>query len=379
MSKPKILFLVTEDWYFWSHRLPLARAARDSGYEVSVATRVDGFGERIRAEGFKLHPLLHLRRRSKNPLRELLALGELVRLYRRERPDLVHHVALKPVIYGSMAARLARIQSVVNAFAGLGFVFITPGLKAGILRRFVSLAYKISLSAPNMKVIFQNQDDIATFVENGLVSERDVVLIKSSGVDLSLFSPVPEPEGGLLVVLAGRMLWDKGVGEYVAAAASLRARGVKARFALVGDSDPANPASVPGRQLEEWRDSGAVEWWGRRTDMPEVLAQSHIACLPSYREGLPKFLVEAAARSRAIVATDVPGCREIVRHGENGFLVPARDPEALAEALGRLLEDSGLRGRMGARGRQIAAEYSVDKVTRQTLSVYGALRNAARP
>lgn len=371
--KPKLLFLVTEDWYFCSHRLPIARAARDAGYEVLVATRVDRHGGLIEREGFRLFPI-SLRRSNKNPVRELLAFLELVQLYRRERPALVHHVAFKPVILGSLAARLTGAPCVVNAVAGLGFAFIGAGVKAGILRRLVCLAYRAVLSAKNAKALFQNEEDRAAFISMGLVPPERTAVIRGSGVDLSLFKPSPTPKGDTVVVLAGRMLWDKGVGEFVAAAEKLRAQGVKARFVLLGNSDPDNLAAVPLEQLEKWKANGAVEWWGFRSDMPEVLAQAHIACLPSYREGLPKFLIEAAASARPIIAADVPGCREIVRDGENGLLVPARNADALAAALRALIENPERAEHLGARGRKMAeAEFSQECVVQQTLSLYARL------
>lgn len=373
VKKPKILFLITEDWYFWSHRLSLARAVRDVGYEVLVATRVRQYGELIRKEGFKVLPI-RLQRNSKNPLREIFAILELIIIYFKERPDLVHHVALKPVLYGSWVAKITRVPAVVNALAGLGFVFIAQGWKASIIRKCINVGYKIAFSSTNSKVIFQNPDDISTFLNAAVVASKNTKLIKGSGVDISFFSPASEPEGPPLVILASRMLWDKGVREYVEAAQILLDSGVVARFALVGASDQDNPAAVKRVELERWKNSGVVEWWGRCDDMSSIFGQSHVVCLPSYREGLPKVLIEAAACGRAIVTTDVPGCREIVRDGENGFLVPARDSKALANALKKLIENPTLRACMGRRGREIVVEeFSDKKVIEQTLSVYREL------
>lgn len=374
--KPKLLFLVTEDWYFCSHRLPIARAARDAGFTVLVATHVDRHGGLIENEGFRLFPI-SLRRANKNPFRELLSFLELVKIYSRERPALVHHVAFKPVVLGSLAARLTGVPSVVNAVAGLGFAFIGVGVKAALLRSFVSLAYRAAMAAKNSKALFQNEEDRAAFISRGLVAAGRTAVIKGSGVDLSLFTASPLPKGDPVIVLAGRMLWDKGVGEFVAAAEKLRSQGVNARFVLVGESDPDNLAAVPLKQLEKWKADGAVEWWGFRNDMPELLEQAHIACLPSYREGLPKFLIEAAASARPIVASDVPGCREIVRDGENGLLVPAKNADALAGALRALIENPERAESMGARGRKLAeAEFSQEWVVQQTLSLYADGRPA---
>lgn len=367
----KLLFLVTEDWYFCSHRLPPARAAKAAGYEVVVATRVNRHGGAIIAEGFRLVPI-GLRRRSRNPLRELAAIAEIVGIYLRERPDVVHHVALKPVLYGSIAARIARVPSVVNALAGLGFVFSSKTLMARLLRAFVVRVFRVLLNSGRGVLIVQNPDDMAMHVTGGMVAPERVRLIRSSGVDIERFAPTPEPVGTPVVMLPSRMLWGKGVGEFVESAQLLRARGVVARFVLVGDSDLENPAAIPVAQLESWRDSGVVEWWGRREDMPQVLAQASIVCLPSaYGEGVPKVLLEAAACGRALVATDAPGCREIVRHGENGLLVPLRDAMGLAQAIEKLLGDPGMRAAMGKRGRRLVeAEFSEGKVAEQTLAVY---------
>lgn len=368
--KPKLLFLVTEDWYFWSHRLPVARAARAQGFDVVIATHVQDHGELIRREGFKLIPI-RLRRRSKNPLQELLSLMELIRIYRREQPHIVHHVAMKPVLYGSISARLTGIPSIVNALAGLGYVFISTEKLAVLLRPVIKPLLRIILNVPGGRLILQNPDDCALFVEKGLSKKDQIIMIRGSGVDTEQFVPRPEREGIPVVMLVSRMLWDKGVGEFVHAAKDLRARDIRARFVLVGRTDTDNPASIPVPILKEWHDSGVIEWWGNREDMPEVFSQAHIVVLPSYREGLPKVLLEAAACGRPLVATDVPGCREVVRNGDNGFLVPLRDAGALADSLLCLITDSNLRQKMGARGRQIVLQnFSEEMVVSGTMAVY---------
>jgi glycosyltransferase involved in cell wall biosynthesis len=372
--RKKILFLVTEDWYFWSHRLPLAREAQRSGYSVIVATRVQEHGQRILAEGFKLISIRMLRRNN-NPFKELYSLFELIRIYRNERPGIVHHVAVKPVVYGSLAARFARVPRVVNAIAGMGYVFSSDTVKAKLLRPFIRFLLKILLNRSNSRTIFQNPDDQTMLIQAGIVRSELTKLIRGSGVDPQVYAPSSEPGGLITVVLASRMLWDKGIKEFVEAAGLLRSERVKARFALVGDTDGDNPAAVPTAQLEAWSRSGDVEWWGKRVNMPEVFAASHIVCLPSaYGEGIPKVLIEAASCGRPIVTTDSPGCREIVRNNENGFLVPIRDPRALAHALRRLIEDSSLRKQMGVRGRELVLnEFTVGKVVEETLSLYDSL------
>jgi glycosyltransferase involved in cell wall biosynthesis len=299
---------------------------------------------------------------------------EVASLYLREKPDVVHQVSVKPILYGTMAARLCGTPAVVNALTGLGYVFVTETLMARLLRAGICAAYRLTLSKAGSKLIFQNADDLELFVGRGLVPRERTVLIRGSGVDVAHFTPRPEPAGVPLVVLPARMLWDKGVGEFVEAARALRAEGTQARFALVGDPDFDNRAAIPAAQLARWKAEGAVECWGHREDMREVYAQAHVVCLPSYREGLPKALMEAAAAGRPLVAADVPGCREVVRHEETGLRVPARDAAALARALRRLIEDEPLRRRLGARARRAAVEeLSQELVCERTLGVYRAL------
>lgn len=373
MNHPKLLFFVAEDWYFCSHRLAVAREAKRKGFDVLVVTRVTNHGKQIEDEGFKLIPI-GMERSGKNPLKELAMLWALVRIYKSERPDIVHHVAMKPVLYGSFAAWVTRVPYVVNALAGMGYIFISNQWKAVLLRKFVSNAFRILLNRPNSRVILQNPDDQRLMVQSGILNPESIVLIRGSGVDTQVFSLTPEPPGITTVMLASRMLWDKGVGEFVEAARLLRDKGVDARFVLVGDTDPANPSAVPTSQLEDWKRDGVVEWWGRRDDMPKVFSESHIVCLPSYREGLPKVLIEAAACGRPIITTDVPGCREVVRDGENGLLVPIRAAAALATALRKLIEDPELRRRMGKKGRELAVtEFSVETVVNETLAIYREL------
>lgn len=369
----KVLFLQTEDSSFYSHRLPVALAAKAEGHEVVVAAREGGHGDRIRAAGLRFVPL-PWRRSSVNPFYELYMVLRIVRLYAEERPDLVHHVSAKPILYGSLAAAACGVPAVVNALIGLGFVFISTSLKARVLRGAVCLAFRVALSGRNVVTIFQNKDDLGLFVGRGLVAEEKTVLIRGSGVDTVHFTPCPEPEGPPLVVLPGRMLWDKGVGEFVEAARLLRAEGARARFALVGDRDEENPAAVSADRLSAWKEEGVVEWWGHLDDMLEVYSQASVVCLPSYREGLPKSLMEAAACARPLVAADVPGCREVVRNEDTGLLVPVRDGAATAGALRRLIADGALRERMGASARRLAVEeLAQEKVVDQTLRVYRGL------
>ena len=377
-NRPRLLFVITEDWYFWSHRLDLARAARDAGFEVLIATRVRAHGERIAREGFGLLPI-RMSRRSRHPLRELATVMELAGLYRRERPDIVHHVAMKPILYGSVAARLASVPAVVNAFAGLGYVFIAESRWAGFVRFLFGKALRWTLALPCARVVVQNAEDGERLVRDGIVQPGRVVVICGSGIDTALFAPSSEPAGEPFVVLASRMLWDKGVREFVEAAGLMKAQGVRAKCVLVGMVDEENPAKIPEHQLQAWQAEGNIEWWGHRDDMRQVLSAARVVVLPSYREGLPKVLLEAAACAKPIVATDVPGCREVVRNGDNGILVPPKNAQALAQAIATLLQDPALCERMGRRGRDLVVkEFSVERIAGETVGLYRELLAQSR-
>jgi len=363
----KLLFFATEDWFVCSHWLPLIAGAKNAGFQVVVVTRVNKNAEKIRQHGARVIPF-EISRRGSNVFHELNTIFRLMQIYRKEQPDIVHHVAMKPMLYGSLSARVTRVGRSVNWVAGMGWLFISKTKRARLLQRIVRSVLGALLRGTS--VIVENKDDQAVIEGMGGVAEK-LHLIRGAGVDTSSYAPFPEPEGVPLVVLPARMLWDKGVAEFVEAASLLKSRSINARFALVGEPDIENPASITENQLKMWESGGAVEWWGRREDMPQVLKQSHIVCLPSYREGLPKSLLEAASCGRAIVTTDVPGCREVVRDGENGFLVEARNSTALADALAKLLADKELRQRMGRNGRErVLKEYSQELVVEQVLQVY---------
>lgn len=363
----RLLYFVTEDWYFCSHRLPLAIAARDAGFDVGIITRVRDYGAIIRDAGLRLIPF-SMQRRGKNPIREWAHVRALTEIYRREQPAIVHHVAMKPVIYGSIAARLAGVPHVINALAGLGYTFTSQDRRARLLRPAIRHALTRLLRATS--VIVQNDVDRDFIAGMGIPPTR-LHVIRGSGVDLDRFRPQPELPGTPLVILPARLLRDKGVREFADAARRLKKQGVNVRFALVGDPDPENPASLGDADVQDLRRDGSVEIWGHQDDMAAVFAQCHIVCLPSYREGLPKVLLEAAASGRAIVTTDVPGCRDVVQHGENGLLVPVRDGGSLAQAIAMLIQDSVLRDRMGKRGREIAARsFAISQVVKEVLEVY---------
>ena len=375
LSGKKIIFLVTEDWYFCSHRLPIARAARDAGCEVVVATRADTHGDTITREGFRLIPL-NMRRQSKNPIRELAAVLEIINIYRRERPDIVHHVALKPVLYGALAARFVGVSAIVNALAGLGYVFSSSQSRARILKRFVRAAFRALLNRQNSVVLLQNPDDRRMLIESKTILPERTALIRGSGVDIRRFRPSPESaDAPVMVTLVARMLRDKGILEFVEASKLLRQQGIQFRAVLVGTPDPDNPTSIPVSQLEAWQAEGLVEWWGQNNDIPGVWAQSHISVLPSsYGEGVPMSLIEAAACGRPIITTDMPGCREIVQHEKNGLLVPVKDSKALADAICRLIKNPDLRRQMGHEGRKLVEEeFAETIVVTQTLNLYKSM------
>jgi glycosyltransferase involved in cell wall biosynthesis len=372
--KAKVLFVVTHDAFFYSHRLPIAKALLSAGCQVAVATRVGAFGDKIKAEGLELYDL-GFSRRGINPLSESLTIWEMVQLYRRYQPDVVHHVAMKPVIYGTIAARLAGVSAVVNALTGLGYVFSSRELLARILRMPLSWALRVLLDSPRHMVIVQNQDDYQFVLNRAGVAKDHVALIRGSGVDLTRYDMMPESFGAPNVVLISRMLWSKGVGDFVAAARLVREQKPSVRCVLVGGSDEGNPQSISEDQLKAWNEEGVVEWSGPREDIPRVLAESHVAVLPSaYGEGIPKSLIEAAACGRPIVTTDSPGCREIVENEVNGLLVPVHDIAALADAILRLCADQELRLRMGRAGRErVKKSFSQDQVVGETLEVYRRL------
>ncbi len=375
MQRSRILFVVNEAGFFLSHRLPVARAAQAAGYDVHVATPEGKGVEKIKACGLTFHAV-PLSRRGTLILDEIGSLVSLFRLYRLLRPHLVHHVTIKPVLYGGIMARLARVPAAVNAVTGLGYLFAARGFKVSLLRKVVMWLYGVALRHPNARAIFQNPDDRDMFVKSGILNTSRAVVIKGSGVDMNQFVPNQQIDNGVpMVVFASRMLWHKGVGEFVEAARRLRNKATSARFVLVGDTDSGNPTAVSTETLQNWHREGAVEWWGRQEDMPQVLSRSVVVCLPSaYGEGVPKILIEAAACGRAIVTTDAPGCREVVKHGENGLLVPVGDVVALASALEFLINDPVTCRRMGRRGREIAeAEFGIERVVGETLRLYREL------
>jgi len=372
-ARPKLLFVVTEDWYFVSHRLQLALAALNAGFDVALAARVTEHGSLIEKSGLTVFPVAFQRGRL-GPFADLETIRRLVQIYRSYRPDIVHHVALKPVLYGTVAARITRVKGIVNALGGLGFVLSSDAIRARLLRKGVIPALRIALRNDHNRTIVQNIDDRSKLLALGISTPTSIRLIRGSGVDLTAYRRCDTLKQPPLVVLPARLLREKGVYEFVAAARQLHVLGVKARFALVGQVDPMNPSSIPAHQLETWKNEGHVEIWGWRQDMDAIFEQAQIVCLPSYHEGLPRALLEASACGCAIVASDIPGCRELIKHGETGLLVPPRDVTALVAALKSLIEHPAERKILGHATRAtLDPDFTIETVVNQTLDIYREL------
>jgi glycosyltransferase involved in cell wall biosynthesis len=365
-NKPKLLFVVTEDWYFVSHRLQLAIAASEAGYEVVVATRMAKHADIIQKAGIRLIPF-ELSRRAGNPMLEFWA---LVKLYRREKPDIVHHVALKLVLYGALAVRFTNISAQVNAVTGLGWLYMSNNPIVRFGRPLITWFLARLLNSTNSRVIVQNPDDEELLTKAGVLQSR-IRMVQGAGVDTDKFLPTSELKDPVCVLLAARLLWDKGVGEFVDAARVLKQKVSNVRFVLVGNPDIDNPASILEETIRAWEKENIVEWWGYQKEMVPIFQSTHIVCLPSYREGLPKVLIEAASCGLPIVSTDVPGCREIVRDDYNGILVPKGDFFSLSNALLRLIEDPDLRAKMGKRSRELVLDkFSSKHIIAKTLNIY---------
>lgn len=369
-SERRVLYVVNEDWAFCSHFLERAVAAKQSGYIVGVATHLTTHKLRIESLGIEVFPT-NMTRRGLNPIRELATIFTLAQIYRNFRPHLIHHVALKPIVLGSIATLSIRNVKILNAPIGMGYIFSSDDTRAHLLRPFLRFALRHLLSFRDSQVIIENYDDFDHLIKQNYVDSSNILLIRGAGVDLNVYKEAPEPVSRMTITLIARMLKDKGIEEFVEAATILKDRHPKAEFLLVGDVDNGNPASLSVEQLEKLTQSGTVNWVGHQTNIPSVLANSNIVCLPSYREGLPKVLIEAAAVGRAIVTTDVPGCKEVVEHGINGLLVPPRDIASLANALETLINDVHMRERMGQEGHKRAVtQFSSDIIIRETLNAY---------
>ena len=375
----KVALFANTEWYLYNFRGSLALALQDAGYEVLLISPPGPYGDKLRGLGFRWVPA-PMDRRSLNPLRELALIHWLQRLFRAEQVDLVHGFTIKSGVYGSLAALLARVPARIIAVDGLGYVFTSHDRKAQLLRPLIRVLMRLALGGQNTRLILLNPDDEKLFDRGRLVSPDRVRLIPGAGVDCQRFQPGfgRESVTSFRVLLAARLLWDKGLGEYADAARQLRAEGRNVTFLLAGTPDPGNPASVPEATVRSWVGEGLLQWLGHVDDMPALLHTVDAVVLPSYREGLPTSLTEAAACSLPLITTDVPGCREVVTDGVDGLLVPVRDAAALARAIARLQDDAALRMRLGAAARAKAlAQFDERIVVERTIAVYRELLGEA--
>lgn len=372
--KNKILFIINDPAYFVSHRLPIAIEAREQGYEVHIAGGDPKVLPRISDLNFEYH-FIPLSRSGRNIVSEIKSLMALFFLMRKIKPSIVHLITIKPVLYGALAARLAKIPAVVAAVTGLGYAFINNDAK--LLRKIVAHLYRHAFRHKNLKVLFQNEDDKNTLLSLGVLKEKQSVLIRGSGADLAYYNYSPEPEiSHYIVVLASRLLKDKGVVEYVEAAKLLKQSGLNVRFLLAGEIDPGNPSSLDEAQIQKWVRDQDIEYIGYQ-DTATLFSQVHIVVLPSYREGLPRVLIEAAACGRAVVTTDVPGCRDAITPNKTGLLVKAQDAKALAEGIRMLITNSAMRKEMGIEGRKLAeTEFDIKKIVSEHMQVYRSLQSS---
>tara|TARA_R110001592_G_scaffold58694_2_gene177593 strand:+ start:1585 stop:2712 length:1128 start_codon:yes stop_codon:yes gene_type:complete len=372
MSKT-LLMVVNSPTFFMSHFFPIAKEAKAAGYDVYLASMAGDSVEEIEGAGIT-HFVLPMSRSGKGLFGELRTFCAIWLLFWKIKPDVVHLMTIKPVLYGGIAALIAPVKGVLSVITGLGFVFLGEGFKAKFLKSIIGRIYRLALCKRNLRVLFENPDDRDTLYVLGAFPEGKAELVRGAGVDLAQYAYVPERIQSPIVCLAARLLRDKGVFEFVAAAKILRERGIDARFQLIGDIDPGNPATATENDLQQWQSDGIVELLGFRSDVPQLFAAANVVVLPSYREGLPKVLLEAAACGRAVITTDVPGCRHAIEQNVSGLLVPLQNVDELAAAIKRLVSDPELRHKMGKAGRELAErEFSIDKIVRQYLEIYRKL------
>jgi len=370
MKMRKFILVANTDWYLYNFKASLVTELRLLGAEVVLVSPPGSFSMAFQDWGLRWIPW-DVGRKTISPWQEFSAIVNLLRIYFRERPDLVHHHTIKPVLYGTLAARLVGVKSIINAVTGRGYVFLGDDRRARWLRFFIKPFYRLILLSRHVGVIFENQEDRQAFISQNLVTEDQTWLVESVGVDPERFSPKPEPEGEVTILLAARMLWDKGIGILVEAVRLLKSREIPVRVILAGPLDPGNPSAISEEVLLSWQAEGLLEWLGWQEDMENIYARSHIVTLPSFHEGVPTVLIEAAACARPLVATDIPGCRAVITSGENGLLVPPRDAHALAEALSRLASCPDLRQQMGRAARQqVLQKFTQKQVNKATIDVY---------
>ena len=372
----KILFVINDADFFISHRLSIAKFLIQDGYEVHLATS----GEKLpiyNEIGLSFHKL-EVTRKGMSPIHELLLIRQLYKLFTQLQPDLVHLVTIKPYLYGGIVARLAKVPAVVSAISGLGFDFMSSEIKAKSLRALLYPFYKLAFKHKNQLTIFQNEDDAGFLVnwgvKSGVINSSKVRLIRGSGVDLNVYQDSAEPEGKVIVTFVARLLIDKGIREFIDASRILHNNGTKTIFWIVGDIDEGNHKSITREEIASWKELPNVKFFGFREDIADLYSKSNIACLPSYREGLPKSLVEAAACGRAIVTSDVPGCRDAIEPNKTGLVVPINNAEALADAIEYLIDNPDVRKKMGAAGRALAEkDFAIEKIVAEHMKIYRKL------
>jgi len=375
MREKKILIVVNVDWFFLSHRLPIALAAKKAGFEVTIAAADTGVSDIITREGLNFIDIPELEK-NQPFISELKMIFRLKRLYRKLNPDLVHHVTIRPVLYGSLAARLARVVAMVNALSGLGYVYMNNTFKHRLVKKILNVMFRAGFKHPNSRLILQNKDDIELFLKKKLIHQNKIVLIRGSGVNVDLFTPSSHNSDTVKVALIGRMLRDKGVIEFIEAAKVIAENGSEAEFHLYGAPYESNPTSISESDIQEWTKNKGLYYHGHCDNISEELNGIDIVCLPSYREGLPKSLLEAASAAKPIVTTDVPGCRDVVEDGVNGYLVPAKNVELLASRIENLINDPELCSDFGKKGREkVIQEFSQERIVKQTLDLYQELLN----
>uniref|UniRef100_UPI004055F9B6 glycosyltransferase family 4 protein n=1 Tax=Candidatus Electrothrix sp. TaxID=2170559 RepID=UPI004055F9B6 len=370
----KIIFFANTDWYLYNFRLGLARFLCEQGAEVVMMSPPGEYGARIKAEGFRWLPL-PMNRRSLNPFREFQLLRYICSIYRKEQPDVVHNFTIKSVVYGALAAQAVGIKKRIHAVTGLGHIFISQSLRARILRPLVKGLLRLALQGKESRLILQNSDDRDLFLQHKLVRPERISIIQGSGVDTRLFVPVKkEREGKFRVLLAARLLWEKGIREYVETAQLLTPRADEIEFFLAGAADPGNPSAVPEQEIKKWQNNGLVTVLGHVENMQELMSKVDLMVLPSWREGTPRGLLEAAAMGLPIITTDAPGCREVVEHEKNGFLVPIHNASALAENIAYLLDHPEKCVQFGRAGRKkVQKEFAQEIVFHQTWKIYRSL------
>jgi glycosyltransferase involved in cell wall biosynthesis len=368
----KIVLFANTDWYLYNFRLSLAETIKAKGHKLVLLSPRGPYVQKLKEMGYSWKEV-KLNRKGFNPYEEIKTILTVRSIYKIEKPDLVHHFTIKCVIYGSIAGKILGVRKIINSITGLGFIFLNDNFRTRSIRWFVKAFYRISLK--NTEVVFQNEDDCDLFINNHLVKQEQVTIIPGSGVDTDKFKPEKEPEGIPTVILIGRMLRDKGIFEFIEAARLINQSKIQARFILVGDIDAGNPASLTKELLQDWVHKGIAEWWGWSDDVVNIYHQASIVCLPSYREGISKTLIEAGASGKPLIASNVPGCRQIIVDGKNGFLVPQKNVGALVKALVKLISNPELRKVMGINSREIIVQkFSSKTINGQTINLYESLR-----